>query len=157
MDFSSRSTIPAFRRHITLLTPRIRFLVCYKIWNCSLYEYIFVSAVDIATVYGLDDWGDGVRVPVGSSIFSFLCRPDLLWGQPSLLSKGHRGSFPGGKAAGAWKLTTHLQLVSRTRKCGSIHPPPNTPSWRSVSEAQGQLYFLLYFYPYHILSFGLYR
>ncbi|PNF31270.1 hypothetical protein B7P43_G12651 [Cryptotermes secundus] len=22
------------------------------------------------------------------------------------------------------KLTTHLQLVLRSRKCGSIHPPP---------------------------------
>jgi hypothetical protein len=26
----------------------------------------------------------------------------------------------------------HLQLVSRSRKCGSIHPFPHTPSWRIV-------------------------
>jgi hypothetical protein len=32
------------------------------------------------------------------------------------------------------KLTIHLQLVSRSRKCGSIHPLHHTPSW------QGQLY-----------------
>jgi hypothetical protein len=32
------------------------------------------------------------------------------------------------------KLTTHLQLVPRLRKGGSIHPLPHTPS------AQGQLY-----------------
>jgi hypothetical protein len=29
------------------------------------------------------------------------------------------------------KLTTHLQLVPRSRKYGSIHPLPYTPSWRS--------------------------
>jgi hypothetical protein len=27
------------------------------------------------------------------------------------------------------KLTTHLQLVPRSRKCGSIHPLPRTSSW----------------------------
>jgi hypothetical protein len=30
------------------------------------------------------------------------------------------------------KLTTHLQLVPRLRKCGSIHPRPHTPSRRSA-------------------------
>jgi hypothetical protein len=30
------------------------------------------------------------------------------------------------------KLTTHLQLVPRARKCGSVHPLPLTPSWRSA-------------------------
>jgi hypothetical protein len=30
------------------------------------------------------------------------------------------------------KLTTHPQLVPRSRKCGSIHPLPHTPSWRSA-------------------------
>jgi hypothetical protein len=29
------------------------------------------------------------------------------------------------------KLTTHLQLVPRSRKCGSIHPLPHTSSWRN--------------------------
>jgi hypothetical protein len=37
------------------------------------------SAEGIATVYGLDDRGVGVRVPVGSRIFSSLRRPDRLW------------------------------------------------------------------------------
>jgi hypothetical protein len=36
------------------------------------------------------------------------------------------------------KVTTHLQLVPRSRKCGSIHPLPHTPSWH----CQGQLYLL---------------
>jgi hypothetical protein len=36
------------------------------------------SAVDIATSYGPDDRGLGVRVPVGSRIFFSLGRPDRL-------------------------------------------------------------------------------
>jgi hypothetical protein len=50
------------------------------------------SVVGIATGYGLDDRGVGVRVPVGSRIFSSPRRPDGLWGPPSLLSSGYRGS-----------------------------------------------------------------
>jgi hypothetical protein len=30
------------------------------------------------------------------------------------------------------KLTTHLELVPRLRKCGSIHALPHMPSWRSA-------------------------
>jgi hypothetical protein len=46
---------------------------------------------------------------------------------PSLLSNGYRGLFPR-----STKLTTHLQLVPSSRKCGSMHPFPHTPSWRSA-------------------------
>jgi hypothetical protein len=60
------------------------------------------SAVGIATSYWLDDRGVGVRVPVGSRIFTSPCRSDRLWGPSSLLSNGYRGFFIGGKAAGAW-------------------------------------------------------
>jgi hypothetical protein len=51
------------------------------------------SAVGIATGYGLDDRGVGVRVPVGSRIFSSPSRPDGLWGPPNLLSNWYRGSL----------------------------------------------------------------
>jgi hypothetical protein len=49
------------------------------------------SSVGIATGYGLDDGGVGVRVPVGSRIFFSPRRPDRLWGPPSLLSNRYRG------------------------------------------------------------------
>jgi hypothetical protein len=50
--------------------------------------------VGIATGYGLDDRGVGVRVPVGSRIFSSSRRPDRIWSPSNLLSNG---SFPGEK------------------------------------------------------------
>jgi hypothetical protein len=49
------------------------------------------SAVGIATGYGLDDREVGVRVLVGSRIFSSPRRPDRRWGPPNLLSNGYRG------------------------------------------------------------------
>jgi hypothetical protein len=43
------------------------------------------SSVGIATGYGLDDQGGGVRVPVGSKIFTSPYRQDRFWGPPNLL------------------------------------------------------------------------
>jgi hypothetical protein len=57
------------------------------------------SAVGKATGYWLDDRGLGFRVAVGYNIFSTPRSRNRLRGSPSLLSKGYRGSFPGGKAA----------------------------------------------------------
>jgi hypothetical protein len=59
------------------------------------------SVVGIATGYMLDDCGVGLRVPIGSRIFTSPYRPDRLWGSPSLLSNRYQGSYLGGKAAGA--------------------------------------------------------
>jgi hypothetical protein len=48
------------------------------------------SSVGIATGYGLDDRGVGVRVPVGSKIFSSPGRPDQVWGPHNLLSNAYQ-------------------------------------------------------------------
>jgi hypothetical protein len=72
------------------------------------------SIFGIATGYGLDDRGVRVRVPVRSRIFSSPRRPDRLCRQPNLLSNGYRELFS--------RLNTHLKLVPRSRKLGSIHP-----------------------------------
>jgi hypothetical protein len=37
------------------------------------------SSVGLATGYGLDDGGVGVRVPIGSRMFTSTYRPDWLW------------------------------------------------------------------------------
>jgi hypothetical protein len=79
------------------------------------------SAVGIATGYGLDDREVGVRVPVGSRILSSPRRPDQLWEPTRLLSNGYWWLFPWGWSGRGVKLTTHLQLVPRSRKRGSIH------------------------------------
>jgi hypothetical protein len=54
------------------------------------------SVVGIASGYGLEDRGVGVRVPVGPRIFSSPRRLDRFWGLPSLLSNGYPGvKLPG--------------------------------------------------------------
>jgi hypothetical protein len=53
----------------------------------------------IATGYGLDDRGVGVRVSVGSRIFS--SRTTGSGAHPASYPMGTGGSFPGGEAAGA--------------------------------------------------------
>jgi hypothetical protein len=60
-------------------------------------------------------------------LFSTSCRPAL--GPLSLLSNGNWVLFLWGLNGRGMKLTTHLQLVPRLGKCGSIHPLPHIFSW----------------------------
>jgi hypothetical protein len=62
------------------------------------------STISLATGCGLDvQMTKGVRVlsPNRVKVFTPYC-PYLLWGSPSLLSCGYRGTFPRDKGTGAW-------------------------------------------------------
>jgi hypothetical protein len=69
------------------------------------------SVVGIATGDGLDDRGVGVRLPVGSRIFSSPLRPDRLWGP-------HPASYPMGTGA----LSPELKRPGRE----ADHSPPTS-------------------------------
>jgi hypothetical protein len=60
------------------------------------------SAVGIATGYGLDGRGVGVRVPVGAWFFPLHVIQTVLGAHPASYPTGTGGSFPWGKAVGAW-------------------------------------------------------
>jgi hypothetical protein len=66
-----------------------------RLWFVFLFFLYFSlvslnSVVGIATGYGLDDRGVGVRVPVVPRIFTTPYSPDRLSGPPN----GYRGPFP---------------------------------------------------------------
>jgi hypothetical protein len=91
------------------------------------------SSVGIATAYRLDDHRIEVQAPVTSRIFTSPYHLHRLWGHPASYRMGAGGSFPGGgESSRGVKLTTHLQLVLRSRKRGSIYSLPYTPSWYSA-------------------------
>jgi hypothetical protein len=76
------------------------FFMCNVVGIRYLVVEIILSALSIATGYGLDGKGVGVRFPIGARFLFSLHRPDLFWSSPSLLSNGYQGSFLGFKAVG---------------------------------------------------------
>jgi hypothetical protein len=71
-----------------------------KIYHCSKLRTQFMhqgasqSSVDIATRYGLEDRGIGLRFPAKARLFFFTPQgPDRLWGPPRLLTNGAPGLF----------------------------------------------------------------
>jgi hypothetical protein len=70
------------------------------------------SSVGIALGYGLEDRGSRVRFAAGDGNFSLHHRVQNGSGaHPAFYPMGTRGSFPGGKAAGAWSYTSTPQYV----------------------------------------------
>jgi hypothetical protein len=67
-----------------------------KYTNWSTVLEIRDSVGGIATGYGLDYRGAGVRVPGSSRIFFPPRRPDRLWDPPCLLSNGYQWLFSRG-------------------------------------------------------------
>jgi hypothetical protein len=98
-------TAPWSRRaNLSFWTPSLLHLVkiSLNLLRNTLHKFPFNydrrrdSIVGIATDYGLDDGGVGVRVPVGSSIFTSPRHPDRFLSPPSLLSNGYLGFFSRG-------------------------------------------------------------
>jgi hypothetical protein len=76
--------------------PQVRVVIIFP--STSRFFGSWDSSVSIVSEYGQDDWAIGFRSPAETKHFSSDLCPDRLWGPTSLLYKGYRRSFPGGKA-----------------------------------------------------------
>jgi hypothetical protein len=83
------------------------------------------SSVGIATGYRLDGRSS---IPGRDKIFSSPQRPDRLWGPPSLLFNGYRGSFPGVKQPGP-EADHSPPSSTEVKNCGAVSPLPHMSSW----------------------------
>jgi hypothetical protein len=64
--------------------------------------------------------------------FCYFQCPDWLWDPASLPTSGYECFFGGRIPVGAWRLTTHLHLVSRLKVHGDIPPLLHTSLWHDV-------------------------
>jgi hypothetical protein len=91
------------------------------IWS-TVWPKNHSSAVIIMTGHTLDGWGVRVWVPVGKE-FSLLY-PYRLWSPPNILYSVYWQIFLQEKSNRGMKLTTHLQLLLKSRKSASPYPLP---------------------------------
>jgi hypothetical protein len=121
--------------------PKIHFNIFLPSTSRSSHD----SSVGIALGYGLDDRSSRVRFPAGAGNVSLHHRVQNGSGaHPASYPMGTRGSFPGGKAAGAWSWPLTSIQCRGQRMSGAIPPNPQYAfmAWCSV-QAQGQLYLYL--------------
>jgi hypothetical protein len=102
------------------------------------------SSVSIELGYGLDDRGSKVRFPAETGIFSLHHSVQNGSGaHPASYPVNTRGSFPGGKAAGAWSWPRTSISCRGQRMGGAVSSLPQYPfmAWCSV-KGQEQLLLL---------------
>jgi hypothetical protein len=100
----------------------VRYILTFKVTS-RIHRVSRGSSVSIVSGYGLDDRAIEVRSPAeANGFFLYPLCPDRLWGPPSLLYNGYRGSFPRGVT-----LTTHPHLVPEW--VGAIHLLPPAPPY----------------------------
>jgi hypothetical protein len=87
------------------------------------------SSVCTGTGYGLNGQ---VRVRVGARFCPLHVVQTGSGAHPTTYPMGNRGLFPRNYSGRGMRLTTHLQLVSRSRIRGATHLLPHTSSWRSA-------------------------
>jgi hypothetical protein len=115
----------------------------------SLKKHSRDSSVGIALGYGLDDRGSRFRFPAGVGNLSLHRRVQNGSGaHPASYPKGTREYFTGGKAAGVVKLTTHLQLLPRSKNAWSYTSTSQYAfvAWCSVESTGITLQLYLYLY-----------
>jgi hypothetical protein len=105
---------------------RISYIMYYLLMLLFLCHFVGRrnKADGIATNYGLDGRGAGVRVPVGEDCFFSPRHLDHLWGPLQWL--------PGPLSPGVKRPRLEADHLPRSRIRGSIHPFPYTSSWRSA-------------------------
>ena len=107
---SLRESVFARREEICIRRP------CLYLAHCVPDSHVYSTEV----VYRdrAQAWVSGVRIPAGARTLSSKL-PDLLWGSHSLLFKGYRGSFSGGKVAAAWSWPQTSPPMLRWRMSGA--------------------------------------
>jgi hypothetical protein len=104
----------SFRTFPFIAMPRIPYNQSYYCTITQLLSHCLL----LTNVFGnrYSDWLRAERPVLGPT------QPPIQWVPKTLSPESGRDLM----------LTTHLKLVPRLRKCGSIHPLPHTPSWRSA-------------------------
>jgi hypothetical protein len=99
--------------------------------NRSLIIYSLVCICYLCFTTDRSIWG---KVCVISYLYYFhssLNDSNKFWAPHSLLFKAYRVLFPRKQGVRNVNLTTHLQILPRSRIRVSTRPPPHTPWWRS--------------------------
>jgi hypothetical protein len=137
--FFSDARLHSSDRRIPLLDPKVHHILVmsdvirsypnsvrktYSYYSLSYSCTNRVSSVGIATGYGLEDRGVGVRAPVGLRISTSPYRAGRLLGPRNPIAIGYWRSFDGGRAVGAWvwPLTTILCRGQETMDLYIISP-----------------------------------
>jgi hypothetical protein len=97
--------------------------------NGNLIWYLPGVEAGIATGYGLNDRGVGIRVPVGCSLLHVVQTGSRA--HPNSYPKGTGGSFPGVKQPGR-EADHSLPASGEVKKIWIYTSTPHMPSWRSA-------------------------
>jgi hypothetical protein len=122
--------------NISLFDEHSYYLACKDGFKWELDWTRLGQITSVRLSYGLDDRG---LIPDRTGFFSSSQNPDRLWGSPSHLSSGYRGSFLGAKRPGVRQNhSPPFNIVVNNSL--SLHSPPYVCIAWSVVKYQGQPY-----------------